>query len=65
MTQADGSIVLVGSAGAVLVSYDHGAGFDTIPTTGNRVYSSVAQTIDDKLLLVGFGGVSIMDGAHE
>jgi photosystem II stability/assembly factor-like uncharacterized protein len=61
MTQSDGTIILVGSAGAVLLSDDNGSNFRIIPTTGNRVYSGVAATADGRLLLVGFGGVSSID----
>ncbi len=64
MTQADGTIVLVGSAGAVLKSSDHGASFTVLPTTGSLVYSGVTETVDGKLILVGFGGVSIFDGVN-
>jgi photosystem II stability/assembly factor-like uncharacterized protein len=61
MTRDDGAIVLVGSAGAVLTSNDHGATFAKVSTSGNSVYSGVTETNDGKLLLVGFGGVSIID----
>jgi photosystem II stability/assembly factor-like uncharacterized protein len=62
MTRSDGTIVLVGSAGAVLASNDHGATFHALPTSGNRVYSGVTETPDEKIMLVGFGGVSIVGG---
>ena len=61
MTRSDGDIVLVGSAGAVLVSNDHGESFESVPTSGNRVYSGVTETTDGQIMLVGFGGVSIAD----
>ena len=61
MTGDDGAIALVGSAGAVLTSSDHGATFEKVSTSGNSVYSGVTKTTDGKLLLVGFGGVSIID----
>ena len=61
--RADDTIVLVGSAGAVLSSDNHGTSFKAIPTTGNRVYSSVTETADGKLLLVGFGGLSLIDNS--
>jgi len=51
----------VGSAGAVLTSSDHGATFKKVSTSGNSVYSGVTEANDGKLLLVGFGGVSIID----
>ena len=60
MTQSDGTIVLVGSAGAVLFSNDNGSSFRVIPTTGNRVYSGVAEAADGRLLLVGFGGYLLL-----
>jgi len=61
MSREDGAVILVGSAGAVLISHDHGATFEKISTSGNSVYSGVTATNDGKLLLVGFGGVSIVD----
>ena len=63
MTQADGRIILVGSAGVVLSSDNNGNSFSTIPTTGNRVYSTVTVTGDGKLMLAGFGGLSIIDSS--
>jgi photosystem II stability/assembly factor-like uncharacterized protein len=52
--------VLAGAAGSVLYSNDNGASFNVVPTEGNRVYSDVLVTADGHLLLVGFGGVSIL-----
>jgi hypothetical protein len=46
----------------VLASNDHGATFHALPTSGNRVYSGVTETPDEKIMLVGFGGVSIVGG---
>ena len=46
--------------GAVLHSSDNGASFSVVPTEGNRVYSDVLLTPDDRLLLVGFGGFSVL-----
>jgi len=65
MTGEDGAVVLVGSAGAVLTSNDHGTTFKKVSTSGNSVYSGVTKTSDDKLLLLGFGGVSIIDEGDE
>jgi photosystem II stability/assembly factor-like uncharacterized protein len=62
MIRSDGTIVLVGSAGALLASNDDGASFQTLPTSGNRVYSGVTETPDGQIMLVGFGGVSIVGG---
>ena len=56
----DGTVVLAGSAGAVLYSRDHGQTFRALPTEGNRVYSDVTATVDGRILLVGFGGVSFL-----
>lgn len=57
---AGGTVVLAGAAGAVLHSDDDGASFRVVPTTGNRVYSGVLIGTDSRLLLVGFGGVSVI-----
>ena len=52
--------MLAGAAGSVLLSSDNGASFRTLPTESNSVYSDVLVTPDNRLLLVGFGGISIL-----
>ena len=59
---ADGSVYIVGAAGAVLKSSDAGKTFSAIPTEGNRVYSGVSIAPDGQVLLVGFGGISFVMG---
>jgi len=50
----------------VLRSHDGGATFSVIPTEGNKVYSGVTVAPDGRVLLVGFGGISIVAGnEHE
>ena len=56
----EGTVVLAGAAGAVLLSRDSGESFRIVPTQGNRVYSDALLLDDGRILLVGFGGISVL-----
>jgi len=54
---SDGTVVIVGLGGAVLVSTDGGQSFDFHQQAGRRGISSIVETADGSLLLVGEFGV--------
>ncbi len=64
-TTSNGLVTLAGAAGVVLQSNDGGANFSSVPTVGNRVYSGVAHTTDGDVLLVGFGGISLLESVAD
>lgn len=54
-------VVLAGASGVVLLSRDAGKTFRVVPTEGSRVYSDLIMNPDGSVMLVGFGGPSILD----
>ena len=61
-TQLPGGIsALVGAGGTLLLSHDQGQTFEIMSTGSRRPFSSVYANGAGGLLLVGFGGVSVVD----
>ena len=60
----DGTVVIVGLGGAVLVSADGGNSFELHPQANRRGISAITDVGDDQLLLVGEFGVKVATFDH-